>query len=151
MKTLIVYDFDGTLFQKSPIKGKSSILKDVSNILPWNLNNMTIIDKMVPVVEYSNANRSSNYKVALISNRCNFMYTNIKNKLKENNIDVDYILLKDGSTKFSRLYYLIKQDTEYNRVIIYEDSINQILHYETYRPLMDYLNIEYIIYDVNQF
>lgn len=149
MKTLIVYDFDGTpLFHKT-IPNKK-FLKSIWSILPWSLNNITIIDNMIPVVEYSNKNRSPNYKVALISNRCNYMYSNIKNKLKEFNIDIDYILLKDGSTKFSRLYYLLKQDT-YNKVIIYENNPIQINHYEMYRPVLEYMNIEYIIINVNNY
>ena len=145
MKTLVVYDLDGTLVEPIPTNDK---VRDLWSKI--SLTNMRVIEKMKHVIKFSNENRNKDYKVALISNRCILVYRDIENLLEKFNIQVDYILLRQFQTKFHRLYNLLCKDN-YKHVIIYENSQKQINHYESFRSLMNEMKIIYTIIDVTKY
>ena len=159
-RILVVYDLDGTLIDMKPIKEQIEDFARTYKYVPkgkrWldteeSLRNVALNYKLLDVIQYTNDNRSEDYKVALISNRKTILNETIKRLLARLGVDVDYILLqKDKESKFERLKTLLDGQS-FNKLFIYEDDIKQIKEYEQRRPYIQSLNIEYNIYNVNDY
>lgn len=159
-RILVVYDLDGTLIDMKPIKQQikdfAKIYKYVPKGIRWldtdeSLRNVSLNHKLFDVIQYTNNNRSKDYKVALISNRKTILNKTVKDLLALIGVDVDYILLqKDKESKFERLKTLLDGQT-FNQIFIYEDDDKQIKEYEEKRPYIQSLNIDYNIYNVQNY
>ena len=159
-RTLVVYDLDGTLIEMKPIKEQISefvqAFKYVPKGITWidsneSLINVRLNSVIFDVVQFTNDSRNENYKVALISNRKKLLYKPIIQLLARLGVDVDYVLLKDGNeSKFERLKRII-DGQHFHNIFIYEDDIKQINEYEKHRKYLESLNINYHIYNVNDY